>query len=82
MRFNGAYSGSSKTRYYFNFDSWRVNAGNNQWLPAFIYSEEGIHKQTRWAKAFKAQTRLWGYALGHSREEQEMSKSWWRRRRR
>ena len=23
---------------------------------------------------FKAQTRLWGYALGHSREEQEMSK--------
>src|SRR2546422_4122374 len=27
VRFNGAYSGSSKTSFYFHFDSWRVNAG-------------------------------------------------------
>jgi hypothetical protein len=36
VRFNGAYTGSSKTSYYFHFDSWRVNSGANQWLPAFI----------------------------------------------
>src|SRR3984893_15449856 len=41
VRFNGNYNGSSRTSYYFNFDSWRQNAGNNQWLPTFIYSEEG-----------------------------------------
>ena len=41
VRFNGAYGGSSLTSNYFNFDSWRTNAGKNQWLPAFIYSQEG-----------------------------------------
>ena len=40
VRFNGAYGGSSRTNYYFHFDSWRVNSGPNLWLPAFIYSEE------------------------------------------
>jgi len=71
VRFNGAYSSRSKTSYYFNFDSWRTNAGMNQWLPAFIYSEEvdGLA-----VKTFKAQTRLWGYAPGHAREGQELSK--------
>jgi hypothetical protein len=74
VRFNGVYSGSSKTSFYFNFDSWRVNAGNNQWLPGFIYSELGVNVSRTMGYTFKAQTRLWGYALGHSREEQEMSK--------
>ena len=41
VRFNGVYSGSSKTSFYFNFDSWRINAGKNRWLPGFIYSELG-----------------------------------------
>ena len=41
VRINGAYGGSSLVSNYFNFDSWRINAGNNLWLPAFIYSEEG-----------------------------------------
>ena len=75
VRFNGAYTGSSKTSYYFHFDSWRVNTGNNQWLPAFIYSEEGdVHYALTKSLAFKAQTRLWGYNLGAAREEQELSK--------
>jgi hypothetical protein len=75
VRFNGAYTGSSKTSYYFHFDSWRVNTGANQWLPAFIYSEEGnIHYALTKTLMFKAQTRLWGYNLGASREEQELSK--------
>src|SRR6202158_6620218 len=47
VRFNGTYSGSSLTSYYFNFDSWRTNAGNNQWLPTLIYSEDGNVKNGR-----------------------------------
>jgi hypothetical protein len=78
VRFNGAYGGSSLTSNYFNFDSWRTNAGKNLWLPAFIYSEEGNvrdpMKRSLGLKAFRAQTRLWGYDLGNVREEQELNK--------
>jgi len=71
VRFNGGYSGRSATSFYFNFDSWRTNAGKNEWLPAFIYSEE-VDNQA--IKTFRAQTRLWGYAPEQVREEQELSK--------
>jgi len=71
VRFNGGYSGGPQTRYYFNFDSSRTNAGENEWLPAFIYSEE-VDSQS--VQTFKAQTRLWSYAPDHAREEQELSK--------
>ena len=78
VRFNGAYGGSSLTSNYFNFDSWRTNAGKNQWLPAFIYSEEGSVRDPKTRhmgfRAFRAQTRLWGYDLGNVREEQELNK--------
>jgi hypothetical protein len=71
VRFNGSYSGGSKTSYYFNFDSWRTNAGKNQWLPAFIYSEEAGNMK---APSFRAQTRLWSYSPDLDRDEQELSK--------
>src|SRR6266571_1149313 len=78
VRFNGAYGGSSLTSNYFNFDSWRINAGKNQWLPAFIYIEQGGVRDAKTRsigfKAFRAQTRLWGYDLGNVREEQELNK--------
>src|SRR5579864_1121947 len=75
VRFNGAYSGSSRTNYYFHFDSWRVNTGPNLWLPAFVYSEESdLNFALSKRLSFKAQTRLWGYNLGHSAQEQELSK--------
>ena len=75
VRFNGGYTGSSKTNFYFHFDSWRVNAGPNLWLPAFIYSEESnLNYALVKRLQFKAQTRLWGYNLGHSSQEQELSK--------
>src|SRR5947209_11273382 len=78
VRINGAYGGASMTSHYFNFDSWRVNAGKNQWLPAFIFSEQGSvrdepTKRMRF-KAFRAQTRLWGYNIGRVQGEQELSK--------
>jgi hypothetical protein len=71
VRFNGGYSGRSKTSYYFNFDSWRTNTGKNEWLPTFIYSEE-LESVT--LPSFRAQTRLWSYGPSHVREEQELSK--------
>ena len=75
VRFNGAFTGSAKTNHYFHFDSWRVNAGKNEWLPAFIYSEQGdLHNAITEKLTFKAQTRLWGYNLGQAHEEQELSK--------
>ena len=78
VRFDGAYGGASLTSNYFNFDSWRTNVGKNLWLPSFIYSEEGSVRDKRSVnigyKAFRAQTRLWGYDLGHARQEQELSK--------
>jgi Peptidase family M48 len=78
VRFNGAYGGSSLTSSYFNFDSWRTNSGKNLWLPSFIYSEQGSVRDAKTRrlglKAFRAQTRLWGYDLGNVREEQELSK--------
>jgi len=78
VRFNGAYGGFSLISNYFNFDSWRTNVGKNLWLPAFVYAEEGnVHdpKTTKLGfKSFRAQTRLWGYNLGHAHEEQELSK--------
>jgi len=54
-----------------------VNTGKNEWLPAYIYSEEGnvqygVAKHTAF-RAFKSQTRLWGYDLDQSKEEQALS---------
>jgi hypothetical protein len=75
VRFNGSYSGNNNSNLKFHFDSWRVNAGPNLWLPAFIYSEENTQKYLlAGATLSKAQTRLWGYHIGHASEEQELSK--------
>ena len=78
VRFNGSYGESFVLSNYFNFDSWRMNIETNQWLPAFVYTEQGnLHDpQTKRLayKPFRAQTRLWGYRPGHAGEEQELSK--------
>jgi len=75
VRFNGAYGGSGHSSWYFHFDSWRSNAQPGLWLPAFVYSEEkDLHYALTKKLDFKAQTRLWGYNLGHTAQEQELSK--------
>ena len=75
VRFNGAYGGGGHTSFYFHFDSWRANVQPGMWLPAFVYSEEkDLHYALTKKLDFKAQTRLWGYNLGHTAEEQELSK--------
>ncbi len=74
VRFNGSYSGYQFSNLNFHFDSWRVNAGPNLWLPAFIYSEENAGSIPSFkGRAYKAQTRLWGYDAGRSQKEQELS---------
>jgi hypothetical protein len=75
VRFNGAYSGSTREKVFFHFDSWRMNTGPNMWLPSFIYSEEkDLRASLAKSISFKAQTRLWGYNLGHSKQEQELGR--------
>jgi hypothetical protein len=45
------------------------------WMPSFVYSEEkDLHYAMSKKLDFKAQTRLWGYNLGHAQQEQELSK--------
>src|SRR5258705_1461871 len=75
VRFNGSYGGGGHSSWYFNFDSWRTNVQPGIWLPTFIYSEEkDLHYALSKKLDFKAQTRLWGYNLGHASQAQELSK--------
>ena len=75
VRFNGAYSGNGHSSWYFHFDSWRTNVQPGMWLPTFVYSEEkDLHYAISKKLDFKAQTRLWGYNLGSTAKEEELSK--------
>jgi hypothetical protein len=75
VRFNGAYGGGGHSSWYFHFDSWRTNVQAGLWMPSFVYSEEReLHYAVAKKLDFKAQTRLWGYNLGHAAQEQELSK--------
>jgi len=75
VRFNGGYGAGGPMKWYFHFDSWRTNLQPDVWLPTFIYSEErDLHYAMAKKLDFKAQTRLWGYNLGHAAQEQELSK--------
>jgi hypothetical protein len=75
VRFNGGYGGNGHSSWYFHFDSWRTNVQPGVWLPSFVYSQESdVHYAISKKLDFKAQTRLWGYNLGRSTQEQELSK--------
>jgi Peptidase family M48 len=75
VRFNGAYSGNGHSSWYFHFDSWRTNVQPGMWMPTFVYSEEkDLHYALSKKLDFKAQTRLWGYNLGNTSKEEELSK--------
>jgi hypothetical protein len=66
VRFNGMFEAGSGEGVGFNlhFDSWRMNLQPDQWLPAFVYSQESeLRNSTGSTIRFKAQTRLWGYNL-------------------
>ena len=65
VRFNGTYTGprsEDDSRYYFHFDSWRMNVQPNIWLPVAIYVEETTRENDK-QEGLKAQTHFWGYSL-------------------
>jgi hypothetical protein len=75
VRFNGTYSKPHAGQFYMHFDSWRVNAGPDLWVPFESYSEEsalpyalGIRKLR-----FKAMTRIWGFTTAAERSESEFT---------
>ncbi len=66
VRFNGTYTNPKSdedSRYYFHFDSWRMNVQPGIWLPVAIYVEESNRGESEKGEGLKAQTHFWGYAL-------------------
>ncbi len=74
VRFNGTYGPSSLTKMYFHFDSWRESVGG-MWFPAYVYTEESdmSYLAGRRHLRFKGQTRLWGYNVGKSSAQNELT---------
>jgi hypothetical protein len=65
VRFNGTYTspkGGDESRYFFHFDSWRMNVQPGLWLPVSVYVEETHTPGTKLA-GLRAQTHFWGYSL-------------------
>ncbi len=75
VRFNGSFvNANTKLGTYNHFDSWRINMKPGLWLPAYVYSEEtDVHLQFGKRLRYKAQTRLWGYNVSRSNNNQEFS---------
>ena len=66
VRFNGTYTGPSSedsSKYYFHFDSWRMNVQPGIWLPVAVYVEETQRIEGSKLYGLKAQTHFWGYSL-------------------
>jgi cell division septation protein DedD len=66
VRFNGTYTGPSSedsSKYYFHFDSWRMNVQPGIWLPVAVYVEETQRIEGKKSVGLKAQTHFWGYSL-------------------
>jgi hypothetical protein len=66
VRFNGTYTGPTSedaSKYYFHFDSWRMNVQPGIWLPVAVYVEETQRSESDKSVGLKAQTHFWGYSL-------------------
>lgn len=66
VRFNGTYTGPSNedsSKYFFHFDSWRMNVQPGVWLPVAVYVEESQRVEGEKTVGLKAQTHFWGYSL-------------------
>ncbi|MGC9158444.1 MAG: M48 family metalloprotease [Terracidiphilus sp.] len=74
VRFNGTYTGPRNdydSRYFFHFDSWRMNLQPGIWLPVAVYVEETGGIDGRKSLGLKAQTHFWGYSLKLPASESE-----------
>ena len=66
VRFSGSYTGPAvidPSRFYFHFDSWRVNVQPGIWLPVAVYVEATQRNESDKSVGLKAQTHFWGYSL-------------------
>jgi len=66
VRFNGTYTGPTSedsSKYYFHFDSWRMNVQPGVWLPVAVYVEETTRIEGEKTVGLKAQTHFWVYSL-------------------
>jgi len=74
VRYNGTLGPETSAKFYFHFDSWRINMQPGEWLPAYIYTEETDADYTAFQRiTMKGQTRLWGYDLKHSGQQSEFT---------
>jgi hypothetical protein len=74
VRFNGTYTGPTSedsSKYFFHFDSWRMNVQPGIWLPAAVYVEETQRAEASKQVGLKAQTHFWGYSLKLPTRESE-----------
>jgi hypothetical protein len=74
VRFNGTYTGphnEDSSKYFFHFDSWRMNMQPDLWLPVAVYVEETNRTTGQKAEGLKAQTHFWGYSLKLPTRESE-----------
>jgi hypothetical protein len=66
VRFNGTFTppaNEDSSKYYFHFDSWRMNVQPGVWLPVAVYVEETKRVEGEKTVGLKAQTHFWGYSL-------------------
>jgi hypothetical protein len=66
VRFNGTFIPSGNedsSKYYFHFDSWRMNVQPGIWLPVAVYVHESRRIEGNESAGLKAQTHFWGYSL-------------------
>jgi hypothetical protein len=75
VRFNGTYTGphsEDDSRYFYHFDSWRINVQPGIWLPVAVYVEETQRVQDdKKSTGLRAQTHFWGYSLKLPTQESE-----------
>ena len=73
VRFNGTFTQphtEEESRFYFHFDSWRMNVQPGIWLPVAVYVEETQRSESE-KIGLKAQTHFWGYSLKLPTRESE-----------
>jgi hypothetical protein len=74
VRFNGTFTHpdmEDSSRYWFHFDSWRMNIQPGIWLPVAVYVEETERIEGEKSVGLKAQTHFWGYSLKLPTRESE-----------
>lgn len=68
VRFNGTFIRPKEHVSYMHFDSWRINTGEDRWVPAYIYGEEPNVNIDGRTVGLRSQTRMWNYGASDKRD--------------